>query len=354
MSELIDCSHKKDDMLDSGTAVASWPAATIKPHSEVNPTLNFEQKEFSRSKHAKREHDSRLKKVVVRDAKNKGVYGKLLKTLREKGSKNIPHAGALDNMPFPDFLKGFKSTVSGVLEMQMDDTVRHTENFIILVYSISQSSSLSDYILAFVTYMKFYLKVSVSSIMCDILEYVFDNDEKIAFDMDVQSGKEFVPHSLDVQSLKDSWEMLKTNTVFSKIAYLITVAMASSICSFKNIEFNFAGINIVRLEALKQQASASDVIDALVNTFSWLADTGWCCIKEKSLAPILYSDQRLRKYTDECNYVISMGDAMKAGNVSDIQEYERQLDDSLLLLANYRRLLLLWQLKNCYSGNTLF
>lgn len=341
MSKLIEVTNK-DMPWFSTEEVFHMPSAKpsfsgFKPHSEVNSSLNFEQKEFSRSKHAKREHDSRLKKVVVRDAKNKGVYGKLLKTLREKGSKNVPHAGTLDSLPFPEFLKGFKSTVSGVLEMQMDDTVRHTENFIILVYSISQSTSLSDYILAFVTYMKFYLKSSISSLMCDVLEYVFDNDEKIAFGMGVQSGVEFVPHSLDMQSLKDSWEMLKTNTVFNKIAYLITVAMASSICSFKNIEFNFAGINIIRLEALKQQANASDILDALVNTFSWLADTGWCCIKEKSLAPILYSDQRLKKYTEECNYVISMGDAMKAGNVPDIQEYERQLDDCLITTCKLQK-----------------
>lgn len=341
MSKLIEIINKNiswlgtEDVFHMPSAKPSFSGFV--PHAEVNSTLNFEQKEFSRSKHAKREHDSRLKKVVVRDAKNKGVYGKLLKTLREKGSKNVPHAGALDSLPFPEFLKGFKSTVSGVLEMQMDDTVRHTENFIILVYSISQSSSLSDYILAFVTYMKFYLKSSISSLMCDVLEYVFDNDERVAFEMDVQSGIEFVPHSLDMQSLKDSWEMLKTNTVFNKIAYLITVAMASSICSFKNIEFSFAGINIIRLEALKQQASASDILDALVNTFSWLADTGWCCIKEKSLAPILYSDQRLKKYTEECNYVISMGDAMKAGNVPDIQEYERQLDDCLITTCKLQK-----------------
>jgi hypothetical protein len=124
---------------------------------------------------------------------------------------------------------------------------------------------------------------------------------------------------------KDKWDILKQNTIFSKISFLITAAMSLSICSFKEIKWSPFGVELISLEAVKKQIKAVDIIDAIIETFTWIAETGWQCFVTRSLEPILYSDQSMAEYNKQYEYVHAYSDSALAGNIDDLSDFESKL-----------------------------
>lgn len=242
-----------------------------------------------------------------------------VKKLKKRMSEVIPH-----NSSSPDFLT-FMGRISSHIKHYADvpgsvQTLSFLENLLILIYGLCKANTACDFIMAGINYIKLHVD-SVTSTLTDVIEFFITSGDE---DLD----EPLLPHSgsFSVRDLQDSWEMIKSNNVFPKMSYLITAAMASSVCSIKEIGFQVAGIKLIHLEAMKVQASAVDLIDAAVSTFTWVTETGWCCLKEKSLLPVLYSDQRIQKYTTDCNEVISMSDSVKAGNVVEMSDFEHKLD----------------------------
>lgn len=80
------------------------------------------------------------------------------------------------------------------------------------------------------------------------------------------------------------------------------------------------------LEAATKQLEAVDLIDALINTFVWVAEVGHRVIEEKSLSPLLYSDAQLQSFNEDCDYVLSHAEAVLAGNSGDMNDFESTLD----------------------------
>lgn len=242
-----------------------------------------------------------------------------VKRLKKQFYELRPH-----NSSSPDFLT-FMGRISSHIKNYADipgnvQTLSFLENLLILIYGLCKANTACDFIMAGISYIKLHVD-SVTDTISDIVDYFITSGDE-----DLEES--LLPHtsSFSMRDLQDSWEMMKGNAIFSKMSYLITAAMASSVCSIKEIGFQVAGIKLIHLEAMQVQASAVDLIDAAISTFTWITETGWCCLKEKSLIPILYSDQRINKYTTDCNEVISLADSVKAGNIEDMSDFEHKLD----------------------------
>jgi hypothetical protein len=138
------------------------------------------------------------------------------------------------------------------------------------------------------------------------------------------------PHGLQDWTGRDimtKWDLFKTNTIFKKISYLISAAMSLTVCTTKQIEWSPFGLQLISLEAAKEQLKAVDVIDALVKTFVWVSEVGWKCFETKSVAPILYSDVKIQEYNEDCDFVLAKADAAIAGNIDDLGAFENKLNE---------------------------
>lgn len=197
--------------------------------------------------------------------------------------------------------------------------ISHLENLVILGYHINKANSITDIVFAVSAYIKMNTNKSVIQSILQMIDDVTRTPEK----------HDVAPNAFSASDVVQKWELFKTNTIFTKISYLITAAMSLTVCSVKDITWSPLGLQLISLEAAKTQLKALDVIDALIHTFSWVAETGYRVFQEGSLMPILYSDQKMQTFNEECDYILAHADAVLAGNGGEVQDFEFKVDKVL-------------------------
>jgi hypothetical protein len=224
--------------------------------------------------------------------------------------------------------------------VEIGEWLGHLENLVILGYQMNKACSFMQVFMAAAAFAKMYS--NKKSILMDLYR-IINEVTTVCGDEDVN------PHATEQESSKrnwtgrsvlDSWEMLKTNTIFNKISYLISAVMSLAVCTTKKIEWSPMGLQLISLEAAKEQLKAVDVIDAIVKTFVWISETGWRCFETRSIAPLLYSDQKVAEYNNDCDYVLAKADAALAGNIDDLGAFEKRLN------SVYKRTCIMKKAKN--------
>lgn len=203
---------------------------------------------------------------------------------------------------------------------EIDEWISHLENLAILSYQMYRAETFLDMFVAVVAYAKMYSK---RSLVMELWKMI-DDFTATTREIDPHGTKEWTG-----RRLLDNWELLKTNTIWSKVSYLLSAAMSMTACSTKKIEWSPFGLKLVAAEAAKEQLKAVDLLDALIKTFVWFVEVGSQCISEKSLAPLLYSDAKIAAYDRNCDYVLAYADSAIAGNIKELGEFEKRLDECI-------------------------
>lgn len=230
-------------------------------------------------------------------------------------------SGSTDKTSLSDFgdilsdVQDLTDKMGGTYSGSIDIWVNHIENLAIFGSQVCSSGSLSELMVAFLSYIKKYTSSrSIIGLFIGIFKHAFSADPAL------------VPHGTG-NEIVSYWELLKSNPLFSKLSYLISAALSISACSIKNVDWDVCGVKLLSIHAAKEQISAVDFIDAIIKTFVWLMEVGVQVIKEKSLRPIFYSDVSIREYMELSDEVLAYGETACAGNlVEDLVEYERKLD----------------------------
>lgn len=207
-----------------------------------------------------------------------------------------------------------------------DKWVHHLENMCIYTYQLCRAESLMDCFVATLAYIKMNFTRSVSSFAAELAASVMELVD--------QTDKQ----TFETKTMLARWETLKTNTVFGKIKYLISAAMTLPILDLKEISWNPMGFKLMQVKALEQTVHATDVIDAVLKTFTWISDTGCEIIRTGSLAPILYDDVKMKEFNERCDWVLAHGDTALAGNLEDIHDWESKLEKAIVDVCELKRI----------------
>nr|ULG00102.1 MAG: hypothetical protein 1 [Salisharnavirus sp.] len=250
------------------------------------------------------------------------------------------------SMEFSEIIGTLEEMKEGMDESDMvlfDEWSSHIENVGFFAYQIYRARTLGDVFVAALAYLKHYVSnKSLTKTLYDLVMRLGD----------VGDSQEIQPHGMEAWA--DNIDLLRQNPVWSKISLLISAALSMSICSFKSIEWSVAGFELLSIHAPKSQLKAIDVIDAVVKTFGWIATTGYKVMEQRSLAPILYSDQRIETFNRNCDYVLAHADLACAGNIADFNDFEKKTDqciDTIIELkkAQPQGVTAMW-LQNKYSS----
>lgn len=209
---------------------------------------------------------------------------------------------------------------------EMEEWVSHLENLVIMAYQISRASSFVDVFVAVVAYIKMNTKKCVLKQLLQLIDEVTTKCP----------ASEIDPHAWSGEDIVQKWELFKTNTIFTKVSYLLSAAMSLSVCTIKEIEWSPFGLQLISVEAAKQQLKAVDVIDAVIGTFSWVADTGYRVFQERSLLPLLYADNKMKQFNEDCDYVLANAEQAVAGNLGCINDFEKKVDDVLRAVSEMK------------------
>jgi len=281
--------------------------AKIQPHSSEGEMSHDERNgQFDDAS----EDSSRLPQHLV-DERNR-----LLHAAFETDAINVDPAQHEDLSEMLSML----SNVAGTIEdTQTEDWISYLENIVIMAWQVSKANSFLDVFVSVVGYIKMHTQKSVVK---QILQLV-DEITKVVPARDI-SPQAWSP----VESLQN-WDLFKSNTMFTKISFLLSAAMSLSVCSMKEISWSPLGLQLVHVEAAKQQIKAVDLIDAIVHTFTWMADVGYRVFQEKSLVPLLYADNAMRDFNTNCDYIIAHADSILAGNTGDLGDFDYQVNNLL-------------------------
>jgi hypothetical protein len=309
--------------------------ALIIPQAREEQWLSCNTKSYDRAR--KEFQRFRAQQPNSTEQKNKKLAYIRKKNNKKKNKTNIvPHAGEdTDNT-------SVLSRITDLLRVMDDFSLKNNqmisvgENLGIFMYQLWNCNTLSDIVMATLGYIKMNtqscLVVSLTSLLDNMFSPSFDDADPVP-----QSDVGVVLNT-SITSLRDYWQMFKTNPVFSHISYLITVAMTSTYFKCEKWDFDLAGVNIISLEARKEQIKADDFFDAIVNTLEWVIRTGASCIKERSLAPILYSDLRLKEYTELVHLCLLQKDNIVSGQVTDMDKLAADVEQAIKMTEEYQRI----------------
>jgi hypothetical protein len=214
------------------------------------------------------------------------------------------------------------------------DWVSHIENLMLYAHSLYHCDSFGDVVLETTKFMKMCTHQSIVQTVLGVMDTLGSDNFRPCAPDDVPKEPE---RSNKLENLRSNWKLFKTNTIFKKFSFLLSAALSVFACEKKGIEWNLYGIEILSVKAFEKQVNAIDLLDAIIETTTWMFKTGVMVIKEKSLYPILYSNDNMVKFNKECDYVFAHIDSVVAGNYTgDVQEFERKVDECLVGIQRLR------------------
>jgi hypothetical protein len=250
------------------------------------------------------------------------------KTLVELAVSTPPQANTKpDGEEYSSWFNEISSIASANFSEDMDEWVSHLENLIIMSIQVARAQSFTDVFIAIIAYIKMNSKRSVVKNIMQLIDEVTKSFPK----------DETTPHAWTGNTIVQKWELFKTNTIFTKISYLLSAAMSLSVCSMKSIEWSPFGLELIAVEAAKEQLKAVDVIDAAIATFTWFAETGYQVFEQRSLVPILYSDQKMKQFNEDCDWVLANAEQALAGNLGVINDFEKKVDVVLTQVCEFKQ-----------------
>lgn len=212
------------------------------------------------------------------------------------------------------------------------------ENLLIFAYQAYRAQSYTDVLVAVCAYVKMYSKGK--SIYAQIMECL--NDFESSSNSDADEDSTLVNPMIGVQGLYDEiidkWDLIKNHDMWKKVSYLISAGLSMTTCAMKEITWSPFGLKLVHIEAAKEQLGAIDFIDAVVRTFAWMCESGWQCFAEGSLAPLLYSNQRMREFHMLYDEVSAKIDTAVAGNHPDLGDFESKVQRATELVISLKKI----------------
>lgn len=234
--------------------------------------------------------------------------------------------GSFLDASFNDIIDLFKSQIPDSSDSsECDALISALESICILAYQLLKADGIASMTIAILAYMKMHTSQSIIRLVLSEIDNLVA--APIALD----------PNSSYLQDATDYVQLAKSNTAFKKISFLLSAAMSLSVCDTKSFEWKPFGFSVICLEALKEQVKPLNLIDTILSTFKWFYETGSECIRTGSLVPILYSDQNVRKFHEDCEEILAQSGSVLNGNSGDLQQFGCLLDATLQRLCEFKK-----------------
>lgn len=184
--------------------------------------------------------------------------------------------------------------------------------------AISQAESKSQFASIVVLWLK---KYSNKSVFSTVMEYA---NQVCEFDLlSAQSGDsvdESLPEWIKLlKSMKSDWASVVNSESFAKISHLISLSASLGLCELSHFDVTINGIRLFSKPAEIKHASAIDLAAALSETFIYFVEGGYQCFVQKSLRPIIFSDEEAEKFEAEYLELVDAAALMRSGN---LQKYK--------------------------------
>lgn len=225
------------------------------------------------------------------------------------------------NLTFEAFISEVSDIALRMGRSQLWDS--HAISIIIFCYQMWRSTSIIDYVFSVLAYAKAQ-KFSILDINT-IQQYIVTRDSDKENDL-------FEPQ-VGFADIRDSWKLLIKHPLFKKISFLITAAMTLPMVQMRKLTLSMAGIDLLSFEACERQHNCVDIVDAILDTFTWISETAWMVYKTGDLKYILYSDSRICRFNELYLQICQDETPALSGNLAVLAPFRNKVSEAISIIA---------------------
>lgn len=227
-----------------------------------------------------------------------------------------------DHIPNPNNVPGRLNCQAGLIKginwidllpvipgLDTSRIVSELENITALYITLSEAQSTRQAAGILFLYLKTHCSGSVLTSAFEFLRMECDFD---VLDNQDSEGPEWL--SL-LRSCRTNWTAITNNKAFKKISLLLSMCASLGLCDLASLKFDVNGIRIFSIPALRKHINASDLMDALFDTFSYFIEGGYKCFQQGSLTPFIFSSDEAVQFENEYFDILDLAPFMKAGNL---------------------------------------
>jgi hypothetical protein len=211
-----------------------------------------------------------------------------------------------------------------VLNSSQEYIMNHVENLTLLLFNISQASSVPALIGVTAAYFKSNYSTSISMKACKVLQDLFEVEEP-------QAGEDWLVH---LRSIRTNWRGIVDSEGFAKLSKLLSLVCSIGLCESASLTFSVGGYELFAPKVASKHKNAFDVIDAAVDTVIYFVEVGHCCYKQRSLKPMFYSNAEIMEFEDNFALIREHLEFVRCGNLEkfgtlDENDFSALLDQLL-------------------------
>ncbi|APG76845.1 hypothetical protein 1 [Beihai picorna-like virus 5] len=237
--------------------------------------------------------------------------------IERKLRKFQAHQGEEDSIEFwlnkLDKLSDRMTDYSKILSSrEVDSVIKHVERLILLFLELRETRSYSGMMAAILGYLQ---GLTGKSLFNTVREYLAD-----ALAMEAHDGDEDeeTPAWLEVfRSVTKNWNSVTKMPAWKYFQRILSLAVSAGLCKAADVNFRIGDMKMFTLKIEEKQASACDLMDAILATADYFVEAGYEAFKTRSIRPFFFDNQTAR-ILDEAYIGISA--SMKALPTGDLEK----------------------------------
>jgi hypothetical protein len=205
-----------------------------------------------------------------------------------------PHAGQLNSLKAMLATHLAKEVVSKVLLEKLEVAVA---SYVALSQCTTMTSFVATLTLILRTQYDKSLVTTLVNKTKELLELVSPHGGEDDDVPDISSDPERPEWLKLLSQAQYNWRSVVDNPAFEKVSKLLSMAVTLGICGPRHL--NVGSLRILSVQAQKEQVNATDFVDAIFSTITFICESGYVALQSGSLTPFLFSDANARKLDTE-------------------------------------------------------
>lgn len=223
-----------------------------------------------------------------------------------------------------DDLTDRMTTYSEVLSAkEVDHVIKHIERLILLFIELRETRSYSGMMAAILGYLQ---GLTGKSLFNTVREYLSD-----VLAMEAHEGEEgpdTTPRWLEIfRSVTSNWKSVTRMPAWRYLQRVLSVAVSAGLCKVADVNFRIGDMKLFTLKIDEKQASAFDLMDAILVTADYFVEAGYEAFKTRSIRPFFFDNQTARILDDS---YLGISASMKALPTGDLGNTKYKTEAELI------------------------
>lgn len=245
-----------------------------------------------------------------------------------------PQAGTTDSLDFwlakLDGLSTQMSDYSEVLSSkEVDSVIKHVERLILLFLELRETKSYTGMMAAILGYLQ---GMTERSLFGTIREYLADVISMSNAKMEPHAGVEGTIDEdrpewlIAFRACTKDWKSVSKMPAWKYLQKILSLSVAAGLCKAADVNFKVGTMQLFSLKIDEKQASAVDLLDAILVTADYFVEAGYEAFKTGSVRPF-YFDNQTARILDEA--YVSLSASMKALPTGDLANTKYKTEQEL-------------------------